>query len=127
MHAGRKRFRPILLTTLALIDGMLPVAIDIDEGGGFYRPMAVAIIGGTITSTFLTQLIVPDGIELARDHALAKFHRRTPRFTVAGAFVLTLVEAVLALVMVRFVFRLVVKLGRFATGRRAVVTPAAQG
>ena len=130
MHAGRKRFRPILMTTLALIAGMMPVAIGVGEGGEFYRPMAVAIIGGTITSTFLTLLIVPtfyDSIELARDHALAKFHRRAPRFTVVGAFVMTLIEAVLALVMVRFVFRLIVKLGRFATGRRVTVTPAAQG
>lgn len=130
MHAGRKRFRPILMTTLALIAGMMPVAIGVGEGGEFYRPMAVAIIGGTITSTFLTLLIVPtfyDSIEIARDHALAKFHRRAPRFTMVGAFVLTLIEAVLALVMVRFVFRLIVKLGRFATGRRVTVTPAAQG
>jgi len=130
MHAGRKRFRPILMTTLALIAGMLPVAIGIGEGGEFYRPMAVAIIGGTITSTVLTLLIVPtfyDSIELARDHALAKFHRREPRFTVVGAFVLTLIEAVLALLLVRFVFRMLVKLGRLATGRRVTVTPAAQG
>ena len=122
MHAGRKRFRPILMTTLALIAGMMPVAIGVGEGGEFYRPMAVAIIGGTITSTLLTLLIVPtfyDSIEIARDRALAKFQRRVPRFTVLGAFVMTLVEAVLALVMVRFVFRLIVKAGRLATGRRA--------
>ena len=122
MHAGRKRFRPILMTTLALIAGMMPVAIGVGEGGEFYRPMAVAIIGGTITSTLLTLLIVPtfyDSIEIARDRALAKFQRRVPRFTVLGAFVMTLVEAVLALVMVRFVFRLIVKAGRLVTGRRA--------
>ncbi|WP_457426668.1 efflux RND transporter permease subunit [Roseateles sp. P5_E7] len=130
MHAGRKRFRPILMTTLALIAGMLPVAVGIGEGGEFYRPMAVAIIGGTITSTFLTLLIVPtfyDSIELARDGALAKFHRREPRFTVVGAFFITLIEAVLTLVMVRFVFRMIVKLGRLATGRRVTVTPVVQG
>ncbi len=130
MHAGRKRFRPILMTTLALIAGMMPVAIGVGEGGEFYRPMAVAIIGGTITSTLLTLLIVPtfyDSIEIARDHALAKFHRRTPRFTMVGAFVLTLLEALLALVLLRFVFRLIVKLGRLVTGRRVTVTPAAQG
>jgi len=106
------------------------VAIGVGEGGEFYRPMAVAIIGGTITSTLLTLLIVPtfyDSIELARDGALAKFRRRVPRFTAVGAFVLTLVEAVLTLVLVRFVFRLIVKAGRFATGRRVTVTPAAQG
>ena len=51
MAAGRKRLRPILMTTFALIAGMMPVAIGLGEGGEFYRPMAVAIIGGTITST----------------------------------------------------------------------------
>jgi HAE1 family hydrophobic/amphiphilic exporter-1 len=110
MHAGRKRFRPILMTTLALIAGMLPVAIGIGEGGEFYRPMAVAIIGGTITSTILTLLVVPsfyDSIEIARDRAIAKFHRRAPRFTVVGAFLMTLIEAVLTLLLVRFVWRLI--------------------
>jgi HAE1 family hydrophobic/amphiphilic exporter-1 len=70
MTAGRKRLRPIIMTTFALIAGMLPVAIGIGEGGEFYRPMAVAIIGGTITSTLLTLLIIPsfyDSIELSRE------------------------------------------------------------
>ena len=48
MNAGRVRLRPILMTTMALIAGMTPVAIGLGEGGEFYRPMAVAIIGGTI-------------------------------------------------------------------------------
>jgi len=68
--AGQRRLRPILMTTFALIAGMLPVAIGVGEGGEFYRPMAVAIIGGTITSTFLTLLIIPsfyDSIENWRD------------------------------------------------------------
>jgi len=70
MHAGRKRFRPILMTTFALVAGMLPVAVGIGEGGEFYRPMAVAIIGGTITSTLLTLLVIPcfyDSIEIWRE------------------------------------------------------------
>ena len=76
MHAGRVRLRPILMTTFALIAGMLPVAVGLGEGGEFYRPMAVAIIGGTITSTLLTLLVVPtfyDAIEIARDRFLARF------------------------------------------------------
>jgi HAE1 family hydrophobic/amphiphilic exporter-1 len=76
MAAGRKRLRPILMTTFALIAGMLPVAIGVGEGGEFYRPMAVAIIGGVITSTLLTLLVIPsfyDSIEVSRDRALAKF------------------------------------------------------
>ena len=108
MHAGRVRLRPILMTTLALIAGMTPVAIGLGEGGEFYRPMAVAIIGGTITSTLLTLLVVPtfyDSIEIAKDRAIAKFHRRELRWNALVAFVLTFFEAVLTLLMVRMVYR----------------------
>ncbi len=110
MAAGRSRLRPILMTTFALIAGMLPVAIGIGEGGDFYRPMAIAIIGGTITSTFLTLLVVPafyDSIEIARDRMLAKFHRRSGSHNVVVAFGLTIVEALLALTLVRGLYRAV--------------------
>ncbi len=83
MHAGRVRLRPILMTTFALIAGMLPVAIGMGEGGEFYRPMAVAIIGGTITSTLLTLLVVPtfyDSIEIFKDNMVARYHRIMARF-----------------------------------------------
>jgi HAE1 family hydrophobic/amphiphilic exporter-1 len=109
VEAGKLRLRPILMTTFALVAGMLPVAIGVGEGGEFYRPMAVAIIGGVITSTFLTLLVIPsfyDSIETSRDRAVAKFHRRAERLNVALAFVMTLVEAVLTLLMVRWLFRL---------------------
>ena len=82
MQAGRKRFRPILMTTFALIAGMMPVAVGIGEGGEFYRPMAVAIIGGTITSTLLTLLVIPsfyDSIEIWRDRFVGLFRRRASR------------------------------------------------
>jgi hypothetical protein len=108
------------MTTFALIAGMMPVAIGMGEGGEFYRPMAVAIIGGTITSTMLTLLVVPtfyDSIEIARDRMLAKFKRREERWNSAVAFVLTFVEAILALIFVRLVFRLVMKLVGLVTGR----------
>jgi HAE1 family hydrophobic/amphiphilic exporter-1 len=109
MHAGRVRLRPILMTTFALIAGMTPVAIGLGEGGEFYRPMAIAIIGGTITSTILTLLVVPtfyDSIEIARDRAVAKFHARAARGNAFAATVVTLLEAVLALLLVRFLYRL---------------------
>jgi HAE1 family hydrophobic/amphiphilic exporter-1 len=109
MHAGRVRLRPILMTTFALIAGMLPVAIGLGEGSEFYRPMAVAIIGGTITSTMLTLLMVPtfyDSIEIARERAIAKFKLRESRWNTLPAFVMTLVEAALTILMVRFVYRL---------------------
>jgi multidrug efflux pump subunit AcrB len=108
MHAGRVRLRPILMTTFALIAGMTPVALALGEGGEFYRPMAVAIIGGTITSTLLTLLVVPtfyDSIEISRDRAVAKFRRRNERMNPAFAFGLTFFEAILALLGIRSVYR----------------------
>jgi len=108
MHAGRVRLRPILMTTFALIAGMLPVAIGLGEGGEFYRPMAVAIIGGTITSTILTLLVVPtfyDSIEISRDRAIAKFHAREARWNAFAAFVVTFAEALLALAGIRMLWR----------------------
>ena len=127
MHAGRVRLRPILMTTFALIAGIMPAAIGLGEGGEFYRPMAVAIIGGTITSTILTLLVVPtfyDSIEVARDRAIAKFHAREARWNAFAAFVVTLVEALLALAGIRAVYRLLKKAwaklaGRFGRGPRA--------
>ena len=124
MHAGRKRFRPILMTTFALIAGMMPVAIGIGEGGEFYRPMAVAIIGVTITSTFLTLLMVPsfyDSIEISRERMIAKFLRREAKWTALPAFVMTFVEAILTLLMLRFLFRMVLKGVALARGRKPVV------
>ncbi len=120
MAAGRKRLRPILMTTFALIAGMLPVAIGVGEGGEFYRPMAVAIIGGTITSTMLTLLVIPsfyDSIEVSRDRMVAKFRQRAERWPVLVAFVATGLEAVLTLLMVRFVWRLPGRLLRMRRGR----------
>ena len=83
MYAGRVRLRPILMTTFALIAGMLPVAIGTGESAEFYRPLAVSIIGGTITATILTLLVVPtlyDSIEIKHVHALEKYHARSVRF-----------------------------------------------
>jgi hydrophobic/amphiphilic exporter-1 (mainly G- bacteria), HAE1 family len=123
MHAGRVRLRPILMTTFALIAGMMPVAIGLGEGGEFYRPMAVAIIGGTITSTLLTLLVVPtfyDSIEIARDHAVAKYRRRALAWNPFFAFVATIGEAVLTLLLVRFVYRSVRRLFGKRGGDRAI-------
>ena len=59
MEAGPIRLRPILMTTFAMIFGMLPVALALGEGGEVRAPMAAAVIGGLITSTMLTLLVVP--------------------------------------------------------------------
>jgi len=126
MYAGRMRLRPILMTTFALIAGMLPVAIGHGEGGEFYRPLAVSIIGGTITSTVLTLLMVPtfyDSIEITRDRMFAKFSRRAERRNVAVAGVLTFIEAILALTFVRLVYRLIMKAVHKITGRGTKTPP----
>jgi len=57
--AGRTRLRPIMMTTLAMIFGMVPLALALGAGGEMRAPMARAVIGGLITSTFLTLLVVP--------------------------------------------------------------------
>jgi HAE1 family hydrophobic/amphiphilic exporter-1 len=126
MHAGRLRLRPILMTTFALIAGMLPIAIGLGEGGEFYRPLAVAIIGGTITSTILTLLVVPtfyDSIEIARDRMVAKFHARATRANHAVAFALTLAEALLTLVFMRLAYRSLKTFVKTANGRRDASGP----
>jgi multidrug efflux pump subunit AcrB len=110
MHAGRLRLRPILMTTFALVAGMTPVAIGLGEGGEFYRPMAVAIIGGVITSTVLTLLVIPsfyDSVEIARERAVLKARARAALMNPAMAFVITLVEALLALTLLRALYRAV--------------------
>jgi HAE1 family hydrophobic/amphiphilic exporter-1 len=59
VEAGRVRLRPILMTTFALIAGMIPVAIGSGEGADFRAPLGRAVIGGVITSTLLTLLVIP--------------------------------------------------------------------
>ena len=58
-QAGQVRLRPILMTTAAMIGGMLPLALGLGEGGETQAPMGRAIIGGVITSTLLTLVVVP--------------------------------------------------------------------
>lgn len=59
MHAGPIRLRPILMTTAAMVMGMLPMAMRIGAGSEFRYPMAIVVIGGLITSTLLTLIVVP--------------------------------------------------------------------
>ena len=107
-QAGRLRLRPILMTTFALIAGMMPVALGLGEGGEFYQPLAVSIIGGTITSTLLTLLVVPsfyDSIESAKERMRRKMGARAGSYPAPLALALTLVEAVCTLLLLRLVWR----------------------
>ncbi len=67
LEAGHKRARPIVMTTVAMVAGMLPVAIGIHGDASFRAPMAVAVMGGLITSTALTLVIVPAAFTLIDD------------------------------------------------------------
>ncbi|MFA5083254.1 MAG: efflux RND transporter permease subunit, partial [Hydrogenophilaceae bacterium] len=59
LDAGRKRARPIVMTTLAMGAGMMPIALGIGTDPSFRAPMAIVVIGGLITSTFLSLLVIP--------------------------------------------------------------------
>ncbi|MBO9196110.1 efflux RND transporter permease subunit [Rhizobium sp. 16-449-1b] len=59
VEAGRKRARPIIMTSIAMSAGMLPSALGVGEGGSFRSPMAIAVIGGIIVSTVLSLVVVP--------------------------------------------------------------------
>ena len=59
IEAGRKRARPIVMTTIAMVAGMLPSAYGVGEGGEFRAPMAIGVIGGLVVSTLLSLVFVP--------------------------------------------------------------------
>jgi len=65
LDAGHKRAQPIVMTTVAMVAGMMPTALSIGGDGSWNQPMAVTVIGGLILSTLLTLLIVPPGFSLA--------------------------------------------------------------
>ncbi len=67
IEAGAIRLRPILMTTFALIAGMIPVALGRGEGAQFRQPLGVAVIGGVLTSTLLTLLVIPTVYEIFYD------------------------------------------------------------
>jgi multidrug efflux pump subunit AcrB len=79
LAAGHDRVRPILMTTLAMITGMLPIALAFGEGTERLSPMACAVIGGLITSTLLTLMIVPATFTIVDDLQRFLLRRLRPR------------------------------------------------
>ena len=75
IEAGAIRLRPILMTTFALIAGMIPVALGRGEGAQFRAPLGIAVIGGVMTSTILTLLVIPTFYEIL-DNMRSRFSRR---------------------------------------------------
>lgn len=85
LDACRKRARPILMTTIAMGAGMMPIALGLSGDPGFRAPMAIVVIGGLITSTVLSLLVVPvvyshvdDGVQWLRTNA-RRFTWRNPK------------------------------------------------
>jgi len=79
IEAGRIRLRPIMMTTLALIAGMVPVALGYGEGADFRAPLGRAVIGGVIASTVLTLVVIPTVYEIMeqwRSRLLQRFGLR---------------------------------------------------
>ena len=61
LKAGRTRFRPILMTSLCTILGLVPLAMGFGPGAQMQQPLAIAVIGGLITNMLLTRLLIPVG------------------------------------------------------------------
>ncbi|MGE3616553.1 MAG: efflux RND transporter permease subunit, partial [Gemmatimonadales bacterium] len=75
IEAGGIRLRPILMTTVALIAGMIPIALGTGEGSQFRSPLGVAVIGGVATSTLLTLLVIPTFYEIMYETRERLFNR----------------------------------------------------
>jgi multidrug efflux pump subunit AcrB len=70
IDAGRKRARPIVMTTIAMSAGMIPAALALGDGGEFRAPMAIAVIGGLLVSTLLSLVFVPSFYTIMDDAAI---------------------------------------------------------
>jgi multidrug efflux pump subunit AcrB len=78
IDAGQKRARPIVMTTIAMVAGMVPSALSFGAGGEFRQPMALAVIGGLIFSTMLSLIFVPAMFSMMDDlsNVLWRFGQR---------------------------------------------------
>ena len=84
LEAGPERLRPILMTSAAMVLGMLPTAVGRGEGSEFRSPMAIAVIGGVISSTILSLVVVP-AFYLAVENLKARVRGVPPRTVHAAA------------------------------------------
>ncbi|QVL35965.1 efflux RND transporter permease subunit [Aminirod propionatiphilus] len=93
LAAGPMRLRPILMTALSTVVGSLPVALGLSEGSEFRQPLSTAVVGGLLTSTFLTLYVIPvvylilddirDRVVLLARFARARLSRRSSRRVLA--------------------------------------------
>ncbi|HEY0613854.1 MAG TPA: efflux RND transporter permease subunit, partial [Candidatus Elarobacter sp.] len=80
MHAGPMRLRPILMTTLATLGGMLPIALGIEAGSQTQAPLGTVVIGGLVTSTLLSLVVVPTIYLWVARHVEPRFAPKPPSF-----------------------------------------------
>ena len=78
LNSGFTRFRPVLMTALAMIIGMAPMALGMGEGGEQNAPLGRAVIGGLIFATIATLLFVPTVFSLIHSRGLAKANAAAP-------------------------------------------------
>ena len=83
LEAAHVRLRPILMTTLAMVFGMLPLALALTEGSEQRAPMGQAVIGGVITSSILTLVVVPVMYTFLDD--LTAWFRHKPDAKISGS------------------------------------------
>ena len=83
VQAGRTRFRPILMTSLCTILGLMPLAMGLGPGAQMQQPLAIAVIGGLITNMLLTRLLIPVGylvLNVTADLLKGSGRRKSPKF-----------------------------------------------
>jgi multidrug efflux pump subunit AcrB len=88
VDACRKRAQPVIMTTLAMMAGMMPIALGFSGDSSFRAPMAIAVIGGLITSTLLSLLVIPAAFTVLDDLGewfARKFHRGSTHPAKTGA------------------------------------------
>ncbi len=92
MHAGPMRLRPILMTTFATLGGMLPIALGIEAGSQTQAPLGTVVIGGLVTSTLLSLVVVPTIYLLVARHIEPRFAPKPPSFRRRGGEGRTVIE-----------------------------------
>jgi HAE1 family hydrophobic/amphiphilic exporter-1 len=79
MHAGPRRLRPILMTTFATVGGMLPLALGIEAGSTTQAPLGTVVVGGLVSSTMLSLLVVPTLYLWTVRHVESRFKAKPPK------------------------------------------------
>jgi HAE1 family hydrophobic/amphiphilic exporter-1 len=67
LEASRVRLRPILMTTVTTVFGLLPMSMGLGKGSELQQPLAISVIGGLLLATFLTLILIPLAYELAEN------------------------------------------------------------